>query len=279
VAYLPRGPLIAGGDAVTTQLLQAIDTACKRRHTSVLIVEPDRPLPQAWTNPGSRFASGPAPFQASRTVKVPLVDDEALLGRMRKDTRNNVLHAQRRGVIVEQARPDAAAITTFYELLRESSRRNNFGIHPRSYYADFLQEFGDQATLLFAREKGIARAGLIVARWGEECRSMYAGSSVAYRGRGDSALIRFEAMRWARGQGCTHFDLGGIAPGHSPDSSSASDLQGVNQFKVGFGGVIVTYPPTVERRYRPLMAWSIRRFNARFQSVSRHGMHIDSDDL
>ena len=105
---------------------------------------------------------------------------------------------------------------------------------------------------------------------------MYAGSSTTQRGRGDAALLRFEAMRWARDHGCTRFDLGGIAPeplfpaGQDEDKEPGpgSHLEGVHQFKTGFGGQIVAYPSTVERRYRPVMAWCIRRLYPRISASS-----------
>lgn len=258
-------------------LLDAIDAACARHRAIVLVVEPDHPLPSDWTRTGIGFASGPESFPTSRTVKVPLASDEELLARMRKDTRYNVLYARRHGIEVDFAPADSAAVGVFYRLLQETSSRNGFGIHERAYYEDFLRVFADHAVLLFSRTDGVPTSALIAARTGHEGRSMYAGSSIVHRGRGDAALLRFEAMRWARDHGCTRYDLGGIAPetppgpGRSDDGEArtGSALEGVHQFKVGFGGEIIAYPPTVERRYRPGLAWLVRRANARFRTAAQ----------
>jgi peptidoglycan pentaglycine glycine transferase (the first glycine) len=274
VGYLPRGPVFADSDAVGQELLSALDETCRRFRAIVLVVEPKNPLPRAWLDNGREFAGGPASFQTSRTVKVPLVDDAELLAQMRKDIRYNVLYARRRGVVVEHASVVPPALSTFYQLLQETSQRSGFGIHARAYYEDFLRIFGNQATLLFSRVDGEVTAGLISVRFGNEGRSMYAGSSLTRRGRGDAALLRFEAMQWARGHGCTHFDLGGIAPDIPAPAQGRNDgagrqrhseLEGVHRFKVGFGGEIISYPPTVERRYRPAMAWLVRRLHPRFR--------------
>lgn len=276
LGYLPRGPLVRGGEAVAARLLDAIDDACARHRAITLVIEPDRPLPDSWMHAGHAFTDGPESFQTSRTVKVDLADDARLLSRMRKDTRYNVLYAQRHGISVEAVSPAPAAVASFYRLLQETSRRNAFGIHARPYYDDFLRIFGDRAVLLFARFEGIPTSALIAVRCGDEGRSMYAGSSVVHRRRGDAALLRFEAMRWARDHGCSRFDLGGIAADTPPpaehgtegnDDRWRSHLAGVHQFKVGFGGEIVTYPPTVERRYHPGLAWLVRRINARFRTA------------
>jgi len=274
VGYLPRGPLFADGDAGAQELLAALDETCARYRAVLLVVEPDAPLPRVWLDNGREFAGGPASFQTSRTVRVPLVDDAGLLAQMRKDIRYNVLYARRRGVIIEHVPVSSPDAGIFYQLLQETSQRQGFGIHARTYYEDFLRIFSDQATLMFSRIDGVVTAGLIAARFGDEGHSMYAGSSSTRRGRGDAALLWFEAMQWARNHGCTHFDLGGIAPDvpaaaqDRPDDAGRqrrSDLEGVRQFKVGFGGEIITYPPTVERRYRPAVASLLRWLHPRFR--------------
>lgn len=268
LAYLPRGPVVASSESQATELLEAIDEACAHHRAAILYVEPDQLIPTAWIGEGSRFAHGPESFQTARTVKVPLLDDVDLFTQMRKDTRANLRHAERRGVIVEHWAHSSAEIRTFYELLHETARRNGFGIHSLSYYRDFLHVFGDQATLMFARLDGVVTASLIAARCGVEGRSMYAGSSTAHRSRGDAALLRLEAMRWARAHGCSVFDLGGIGGGPPTADSRrdhhGGDLHGLRQFKLGFGGEVVSYPPTLERRYHPAVAWLIRHVHPRF---------------
>lgn len=273
LAYIPRGPAMDKGGAVASELLAGIDEVCARQRVVVLVVEPNQPLPSFWTHEDGRFSSGPASFQASRTVKVRLTPEADLLAQMRKDTRYNISYAQRNGMLVERAPVESPAITTFYRLLQDTSQRNGFRIHSYSYYEDFLRILGDEAILLFSRVEGVVTAGLIAARCGSEARSMYAGSATEHRSRGDTALLRLEAMRWARDHGCAVFDLGGIAA-EAPVSpiaeheKSGSDLDGVRQFKVGFGGEIVTYPATVERRYRPGLAWVVRRFHSRFRTAA-----------
>ena len=264
IGYLPRGPINASGHDVAARLLDEIDRVCGQHRAIVLVVEPAEPLPASWIAPAGPFVRGPVTFQTSRTVQVELSDDQTLLAQMRKDTRANIAHAQRRGVLIESAPASKANLDLFYRLLQESSAWNDFGIHVRTYYADFLCTFGSNAVLLFARSGDTVTAALIAARVGPRARSMYAGSHPSRRGRGDAALLRFAAMQWARDQGCVSYDLGGIAPATKPAAREGTGLKGVDTFKTGFGGDIVTYPETVERRYRPVVAWMVRRVNARF---------------
>ncbi|MDQ3653843.1 MAG: aminoacyltransferase, partial [Chloroflexota bacterium] len=211
VAYMPRGPVVGANDALAADLLRGIDAVCTRHRAILLVIEPHKTFPPSWLNMDGAFAPGPASFQTSRTVKVELVDDATLLAQMRKDTRYNITYAQRKGVSIENVVANATNLDVFYRLLGETAERNGFGIHARAYYEDFLACFGEQAVLLFSHAQGVVTAGLIAARFGLEARSMYAGSAGAHRGRGDSALLRFVAMQWARELGCLRYDLGGIA--------------------------------------------------------------------
>ena len=212
VAYIPRGPVFGPGPGAIPDLVRQIDQVCARHRAIVLYIDPDHPLPTHAFQDNKGLALGPASIQTPRTVKVPLASDDVMLAQMRKDTRHNVSYAIRHDVTAEIAQPTAANKRTFYHLLEDTSARGGFGIHEQSYYNDFLDLFGDQAVLLFTRRDEIVTSGIIAVRTGHLARSMYSGSSSAHRGRGDAALLRFAAMQWARDAGCTHYDLGGIAP-------------------------------------------------------------------
>ena len=99
---------------------------------------------------------------------------------------------------------------------------------------------------------------------------MYGGSSTEHRAHGAAFRLQFEAMRWARESGCLRYDLWGI-PKDDPRSigedgervarTKGDDWRGLYRFKVGFGGEVITYPPTLERRYRPVAAFLTRRLS------------------
>jgi len=109
---------------------------------------------------------------------------------------------------------------------------------------------------------------LIVAAFGDEANFMYGASSTRHRVQGAAVLLQFEAMRWARARGCARYDLWAI-PDEDPTSaegaadklpgSRGEDLRGLYHFKVGFGGQIITYPPTAQRLYRPMLISVARR--------------------
>lgn len=270
LGYLPRGPALGADDpALAAGLFESLDACCRDRGAIALIAEPDRPLPFVGRYRDAGFVRGGAHIQPGRTVKVPLLEDDALLAQMHQKTRYNIRLAQRRGVTAVRSAPDEAAMATFYRLLGDTAGRNEFGIHEPNYYADVMRIFGDDAVLLFALIEGRPIAGVIAARFGAEAVYMYGGSSTTHRAHGAGFFLQFEAMRWAREQGCRRYDLWGI-PMQDPPSVGApagdrvagtkgDDWRGLYEFKVRFGGEIVSYPPALERRYRPVLAAVARR--------------------
>ncbi len=269
VGYIPRGPAFADGDGdAITALFEAIDRVAKQHRALYLIVEPNSQLPLSGTFKQNGFVRGLDIYQPDRTVQVPLLEDDALLKQMHQKTRYSVRLASRRGVELDVPEDRATAAADFYALLRETSERNEFGIHPASYYADFLQIMGDRATLLLARYEGHLAAGVIAARFGREAVYMYGGSSTEFRAHGAAFMLQFEAMRWGREQGSEIYDLWGI-PSQDPESTGleggrvastkGDDWRGLYKFKIGFGGEIVRYPTPIERRYHPFLTAAARR--------------------
>lgn len=273
LGYIPRGPAMAGDPAILwPRLLEQIDLSARRHRAIMTLVELNAPLGLAGAFRKAGVARGPEHVLPGRTVKVPLADDDAILRQMHQKTRYNIRLAQRRGVVIERHCAEPAAVDDFYRLMQDTAARNAFGIHSRAYYQDFLNLFGDDAVLLFAKvEAGAIAAVLIAARFGKEAIYMYGASSTQHRADGAAFLLQFGAMRWARESGCETYDLWGI-PEQDPESvrsedqssiagTRGSDWRGLYRFKTGFGGEIVSYPPVLERRHVPLLPWLVRKLN------------------
>jgi lipid II:glycine glycyltransferase (peptidoglycan interpeptide bridge formation enzyme) len=270
VGYVPRGPAWIGDWDANGSLLQAIDDAARYHRTLYTIVEFDRAFGGDSPARTEGWSPGPEHIQPGRTVKVELGTDDDILKRMHQKTRYSVRLAMRKGVEVEQHEGlDERALATFYQLLVETSERNDFGIHEASYYQDFLRIFGADSLLEIAFVEGKPAAGLIAASFGDEAIYMYGGSSAETRAHGAAFLLQFEAMRWARDKGLARYDLWGIpmkdpeTPQDTPDAVPATrgdDWRGLHRFKTGFGGVIVDYPPVLVRRYHRLGSRLAQRF-------------------
>jgi lipid II:glycine glycyltransferase (peptidoglycan interpeptide bridge formation enzyme) len=273
IGYVPRGPVISGDPAsLWPELRSRIDRAARRHRAIMTVFEPNEVLRLSDTFRTAGLVRGPAHFQPGRTVKVPLLEDEAILKQMHQKTRYSVRLAQRRKVTVEHRACDKESIDQFYMLMRDTSERNEFGIHSYEYYEDFLKTFDEDAALFFARvDDDNIGAALIAATFGLEAIYMYGASSTEHRSHGAAFLLQFEAMRWARSRGCMVYDLWGI-PDVDPESTRSEnqttiagtkgeDWRGLFRFKTGFGGDIVSYPPTMERRHVPVLPWLARKLN------------------
>jgi lipid II:glycine glycyltransferase (peptidoglycan interpeptide bridge formation enzyme) len=271
IGYIPRGPVVTGDpEALWPRLRAEIDRIARRHRAISVIIEGNCPETMRPAGDASGLHLANTTIQPARTVKVPLLDDDALLKQMHQKTRYNVRLASRRGIHIDRMEPSPANIGRFYALLRETSGRNRFRIHPEHYYAGVLDAFGDEAVLLAATtEGGELAATLIAARFGDEAIYLYGASSTEHRAHGAGLAIQFEAMKWARARGARVYDLWGI-PRRDPDSTttpegsriastSGKDWRGLYRFKTGFGGDVVGYPDAVERRYVPVLPSLARR--------------------
>ena len=74
-------------------------------------------------------------------------------------------------------------------------------------------------------------------RFGNKAWYMYGASRDLHRNLMPNHLLQWEAMRWAKAQGCTVYDMWG-----APDVLDESDpMWGVYRFKEGFGGQFVRH--------------------------------------
>lgn len=272
VGYIPRGPVLAGNpDKVWPALRAEIDKVAKRHRAITVIMEADQESGLSGTFTEAGLVPGPAHLQPSRTVKVPLLDsDDEMLKGMHQKTRYNVRLAIRRSVEVEvREGTDQGALSQYYTLMEDTSERNQFHIHSRNYYEDFLRVFGENAFFVFASWEGHLSAAVIAAAFGDEALYMYGASSTQHRAHGAAFLLQFEVMKWARDRGCKSYDLWGI-PQEDPETlraddntsiaaSRGDDWRGIYRFKTGFGGQIIKYPQTLERRYVPVLPSLARR--------------------
>lgn len=269
VGYCPRGPLVIGDSARVWPVLQReMDAVARRNRAMSIILEPDQ---DPGINPATfRLKPGPEHNQPGRTVMLDLADDDAMLKAMHQKTRYSVKLAIRREVEVQTADVrDQAAIDRFYALLEDTAGRNDFQVHSRQYYDDFLEVFRENAYFVFAYHEGNLCAVVISAVFGGMGTYMYGASSTVHRGHGAAFLLQYRAMQWARDRGATHYDLWGI-PMQDPDSlanddrsaiagTKGEDWRGIYRFKTGFGGNIVTLPDTLEREYLPGLPWLARK--------------------
>ncbi len=262
LAYVPKGPVVNWSDQETRgALLTATDDVARSRGAIALSVEP-----ALEDDPGQRemlraLGFRPAPLgavQPRRTLVVDIAPDEDdILMAMKSKTRYNVRLAGRKGVTVRAAEADD--VRTFNELLAATAERAEFGIHPPAYYEAAYELFVPRgwARILLAEVEGQAVAGVMVFALPPRSWYFYGASIDAHREKMPTYRLQWEAMRWAKAQGCTTYDLWGVPDADRETLEDAfmerSDgLWGVYRFKRGFGGDLVRSIGTWDRVYAPV---------------------------
>ena len=175
---------------------------------------------------------------------------------MKPKTRYNINLAHKKGVLI---RP-FSDFEIFHQLMQVTSQRDVFGVHSRAYYQQAYELFYPRGLceLLLAEFEGEPLAALMVFCRGRSAWYFYGGSSNAHRERMPNYLLQWEAMRWARTQGCTEYDLWGVPDADESTleaqfSERSDGLWGVYRFKRGFGGELRRSTGPWERVYQPLM--------------------------
>jgi peptidoglycan pentaglycine glycine transferase (the first glycine) len=280
IAYVPKGPAVdctdpAQGEAALRALLAAIEPLARQQRAICLKIEPDleekptRRSRQRERLVGLGFRPSPQTVQPRSTLAVDLdADPEELLGRMKQKTRYNVRLAARKGVVVRAG--GEADLPAFFQMMEVTAGRDDFGIHSRAYYETVHRLFVPygRGRLLLAEHEGELLAGLVVLRFHDTAIYMYGASSDQKRNLMPTYLLQWEAMQWAREQGCRTYDLWGV-PDEDEETLEAefvarSDgLWGVYRFKRGFGGRLVrtvgawdlVYAPLRYRLYTAAVRW------------------------
>ncbi|MBC7223088.1 MAG: peptidoglycan bridge formation glycyltransferase FemA/FemB family protein [Anaerolineae bacterium] len=260
VAYAPKGPVVDWAQAdLAGELLAALDDVARREGAWYLKVEPevpegDAPAPQALQGAGYRAA--PRPVQPRSTIWVDLTaSPDEMLARMKPKTRYNVRLAGRKEVEVRAAAPED--LPAFYRLMQATAARDGFPIHAAAYYEAAYRLFvpAGWGRLFLAHGPEGLLAGLMAFAFGGKAWYMYGASSDAGRHRMPNYLLQWEAMQWARAQGCHTYDLWGIPDevGQNPEAFArtvtdrSGGLWGVYRFKQGFGGQVVRYVGAYDR--------------------------------
>lgn len=242
-AYIAKGPIGEDSDA----LWMEIESLCRKYNCVFLKVEPDHwlgdtnnasPIGETFLSRG--FFRSSHNIQPVRTLVVDIRGEEAqILGRMKQKTRYNINLAQKKNIIVKPY----TDLSAFYDLMKITGQRDQFGIHSITYYQrayDLFQARG-ACQLLVAEYEAQPVSALMIFRSGNRGWYFYGASSDAHRDKMPNYLLQWEAIRWARTQGCAEYDLWGV-PDTDLDSLEAQftsrrdGLWGVYRFKRGFGG-------------------------------------------
>ncbi len=256
VMYVSKGPALAYDDpALCKDVFDYLQSLAGRNFAIWLKIDPD--VIAATGVPGEEDdktdATGQAVLNALRwrgwqfsgdqvqfrnTITIDLTPDEdALLAQMSQNTRRKVRTAEKKGVTVRVG--TEADVPLLYELYKTTGERDHFLTRPPEYYEQAWRSFmaAGLAHPLIAEFEGKAIAHVILFHFGQKCWYFYGASSNEERERMPNYLLQWEAMRWAKAQGYTTYDMWG-----APDEFNEQDsMWGVYEFKRGFRGTVTRY--------------------------------------
>ena len=245
VMYVPKGPAMNYGDiALLEQVLGRLENIARRERALFVKIDPDvwadtaegKAVVQALRRRGWRVSQEQIQFRNTMLLDLSRSPDE-LLAAMKPKWRYNVRLAARKGVTVRPGR--LTDLPLLYTMYAETAARNEFVIRPEAYYRDVWGAFikAGLAQPLVAEVEGEPVAMVIIFRFASRAWYMYGASCAVHREKMPNHLLQWEAMQWAREQGCAVYDMWG-----APDVLDESDpLWGVYRFKRGFGGEFVRH--------------------------------------
>ena len=263
-AYIAKGPVGQPNE----NFWNSIADICKKHRAVFLKIEPDmeeeRQYPQNKFLPINIAKKSIHTIQPSRTLIVDLEgsDDDILL-RMKQKTRYNIRLAKRKGINVHSSQD----VNRFYELLKITGQRDEFGIHSKEYYKMVYNAFVEKelGKLFFAEYEGILLSAAMVFFHGKRSWYLYGASSNQHRNLMAPYAIQWAAIRWAKSKGCNQYDLWGV-----PDvdyekleaefTNRSDGLWGVYRFKRGFGGKLTRSSGAWDIVYNPVLYYFYQQY-------------------
>ena len=260
---------------VVHALLDTIIRDAREDYCLALYLSPPSPLDIAKSYPFGELRAGQleASPRHERPEATRIIDltksEEEILAQMHQKGRYNIKVAQKNCVRVEQSHD----VEAFYELLRETAKRDGFQTLPLKAYRAFLECLPGSFLLLAHERSHKPIAGLLGTTWNRTGLYYYGASDYTYRTLMAPYALQWEAMRLCKAKGCAQYDLLGVMPpspltlalspsfakapaGRRGEREFLHPWAGVSTFKEKLGGTVMTYPPEQQIVLRPLL-WKL----------------------
>ena len=192
---------------------------------------------------GMGFYASPQTVQPPNTICIDIRgDDSAIMQRMNQGTRRKIRKSRKSDILYYEGSHDD--LPDFNRLMRQTGERNAFAVHSAAYYEKVYNLFiPDYGAMLMAKHADAPLVGIMVFALGDTAWYIYGASSREKSNLYATYGIQWQAIQWAKAQGCIWYDLWGI-----PDCDKATletqfrersdGLWGVYGFKRGWGGTV-----------------------------------------
>lgn len=162
-------------------------------------------------------------------------NNEEIFGSFSQTTRNLINRCKRDPLIkIEEAEPTQEDLDKYYRLHVETYNRTGVTPHPKAYFEHiFMNVLKDNychILFLYNGDNLIAAHNTLLFKG---AAIYWTGASVTDKGEGESRLLMYEQILYAKKSGCKYFECGEAFP-----NERKGKLKGLNDFKKSFGGFI-----------------------------------------
>ena len=237
----PDGPVLPWHDGqLALECLNLLINHCEnltRTQLPGLIglrIEPRLPLPVP--DLLIEFARAPLDLLPQESVYLDLAAPlDQIMARMKPKGRYNTRLSERKGVKV-RAGSSGEMIDTFYPLICECGRRDNFAVEPLSFFVEMASTLMPTGlvTLLLAEHEDEVLGGLVLVTCGKMATYLYGATSNNKRNCMVGYALQWAAIQLARQAGCIQYDL----YGYDQFCNSANRYGRFSKFKSQFGGEV-----------------------------------------
>jgi len=168
-------------------------------------------------------------------IDLNLSEDE-ILSMMKPKGRYNIKLAEKKWVLVKEVEKTKENVEIFYNLMLETTSRDNFNWNSLDYYISFLSNIEESKLFIAFVENKAISAGIFTFVWEEAIYYYWASTSdINYRNLMSPYLLQWTAICKAKELNCKIYDFLWVA---SPWEEN-SHLQWVTDFKSKFTANII----------------------------------------
>ena len=274
IGYLSKGPLIAENDPCIIRLIfDALAQVSKTHRLVYLTIQPpnnNEGLAQHLVDEGFRLSS--VNLAPTATVLIDLTQDiDQIMANMSAKTRYNVRLSQRKGITVREG--TAQDLNTYYRILVETGRRQNFSPYPKHYFTEMWRILSPHGhiKLFLAELEGDVVAAQLTVPFGDTVINKLSVWSGQHGNCRPNEAIQMAVIVWAKSQGYHYYDLEGIKPSAARVVLGGVPLpanlkQTVTSFKLGFGGEVTLFPEAYDTVTNPLLRWAYTKIYPRISN-------------
>jgi len=168
-------------------------------------------------------------------IDLNLSEDE-ILSMMKPKWRYNIKLAEKKWVIVKEVEKTKENVEIFYNLMLETTSRDNFNWNSLDYYISFLSNIEESKLFIAYFEDKAISAGIFTFVWDEAIYYYWASTSdINYRNLMSPYLLQWTAICKAKELNCKIYDFLWVATPWEENSH----LQWVTDFKSKFTANII----------------------------------------